>query len=265
MSRPKAIVPIGEEDLFHRMMVFGNPGVGKTVFAASSPKTLILATNQSETISAAGMGSKADVWVCDSYDDIDEAWEYLRHEGHKTYDWVWLDNITLLQDQGMDQLMVEVVAKKATRNRWVPDQHEYLVSQNRIATTVRSFLKLPMNFGLTAHMMRTETDDGEILYLPMLQGGQGALSKKICSYMNIVGYMRVATNKEGKTQRQLLLEPRPMYLAKGRYPGMAAVLTDPTVPKLEAAIAAADPVGKPVRATARAGTRQSTTTKASAQ
>lgn len=250
MARPKAIRPIGQEDKHHRLMVYGEPGVGKTVFAATSPNALILTNDEAETISAAAMGSQADVWVCPTYEDIDEAWEYLRHEGYKEFDWVWIDNLTLLQDQAMDRIMHELVQRRPDRNRWVPDQHEYLVNQNRLSTMVRNFKKLPMHVGFTAHSMRSEDEDDKVLYVPMIQGGKGALSRKICGYMNMVGYLHTV-RKEGKTRRRMLIEKKGKYLAKGRYPGMPDTLDDPTMPALEKAMAATLGAGgaKPRRTT----------------
>jgi phage nucleotide-binding protein len=252
---------MGQEDKFHRMLVYGEPGAGKTVFAGTSPKALIITNDGAETMSAAAMGSTADVWVAPTYEDIDEAFEYLRHEGHKTYDWVWIDNMTLLQDQAMDQIMEELVRAKPNRNRWVPDQHEYLVNQNRLSTMVRSFKKLPMNVGFTAHVMKTEDMDGRVLYLPMIQGGQGALSQKICGYMNIVGYIAVV-KKDGKNQRTMFMEKQGKYHAKGRFPGMESRLVDPTVPLLEKAIAATVPnaAAAPKRRRSTSTTRRKATT-----
>lgn len=249
---------MGSEDPHHRLMIYGEPGVGKTVFAGTSPKALILTNDDAETISAAAMGSNADVWVCESYSEIDEAWEYLRHEGHKSYDWVWVDNLTLLQDQSMDAIMLELVARNPSRNRWVPDQHEYLVNQNRLSTTVRNFKKLPMNVGFTAHVMKSEDRDGKILYLPMLQGGKGELSQKICGLCNMVGYLAQRT-KEGKSKRILYIEKKGRYLAKGRYPGMQPELEDPSMPLLLDAMAAT--VAKPTASKRRASSTTRTTTR----
>lgn len=237
MTRPKAIRPMGQEEKHHRVMIYGEPGAGKTVFAASGARTLIVSNDSGETISAAAMGSTADVWLAPTYEDIDEVFEYLRHDGCEEYDWVWIDNITLLQDQAMDNLMEQLVAEKPHRNRWVPDQHEYLVNQSRLSTMVRNFKKLPMNVGFTAHVMKTEDNDGKVLYLPMIQGGQGTLSQKVCGYMNIVGYLQTY-RKEEETHRRLILEKQGKFLAKGRYPGMSGRLENPTVPELEKAMAA---------------------------
>lgn len=237
MSRPQAIKPVSTGSGYHRMMVYGEPGVGKTVFAGTSPKALILANDEAEVMSAAALGSDAEVWPVADFAELGEAYEYLRHEGQDEYDWVWIDNITLMQDQNMDAVMEKLVKDKPHRNRWVPDQHEYLVNQNQLSTIVRDFKKLKMHVGMTAHVMKSEDEDGRVLYLPMMQGGQGALSQKICGYMNIVGYMQVARKKDG-VHRTMILEKRSKYLAKGRFPGMPGVLPDPTVPALESAIAA---------------------------
>ena len=237
MARPTAIRPIGG-DTHHRIMVYGEPGIGKTVFAGSSPKALFLTSDDSEVMSAAALGSDAEIWPCPTYDQIDEAWEYLRHEGHEVYDWVWVDNLTLLQDQAMDRIMEELVASKPHRNRWVPDQHEYLVNQNRLSTMVRSFKQLPMHVGFTCHVMKSEDADGKILYLPMLQGGQGALSQKICGLMNVVGHMAWKADKASKSRKRVMyLEKHGKYLAKGRHPGAPSEIVDPTVPLLTKALA----------------------------
>jgi len=257
MTRPKAIKPVSTGDGYHRMMVYGEPGVGKTVFAGSSPKALILANDEAEVMSAAALGSKADVWSVSNFSELADAYEYLRHEGQDEYDWVWVDNVTLMQDQNMDHVMEALVAAKPSRNRWVPDQHEYLVNQNQLSTVVRDFKKLSMHVGFTAHQMKTEDDEGRVLYLPMIQGGQGMLAQKICGYMNIVGCMQVVRKEDG-IHRKMIVEKRSKYLAKGRFPGMPGVLDDPTVPKLESAIAATVATPKQAKRPARKKTKQTT-------
>ena len=235
MVRPRAIVPVRQDEYFLKMCIFGQPGVGKSVLAASAPKTLLLLNDADEASAAAELGSTADKWIISKQQDLEDAYDYVRHEGFRTYDWVWMDNLTLMQEQFMDQVMEELVAAKPHRSRWVPDMHEYLVVQNIIGTYVRYFKAIPIHFGWTAHAMRTEDEDGTVIYTPMLQGGQGALSQKLCGYMNVVGHMSAVRTKEG-TERKIAFTKRGKFYAKSRWSGLQGTLTDADVPNIMKAV-----------------------------
>ena len=97
MAKPEAIRPVSIEKRFVNMIVYGDPGVGKSVFVGTSPRCLILANDDDETSSPAVHGSQADTWVVRDYTDLSEAYDYVRQEGHREYDWVWIDNATLFQ------------------------------------------------------------------------------------------------------------------------------------------------------------------------
>lgn len=215
-DRPAAIMPVSAEGTYIRMLIHGEPGVGKSVLAGRSPNALMLVNDPDETSSMAMHGSTADRWHVQDYGDLTEAYDFLLHGGTNDYDWVWIDNATLVQEQGLDQIMADLVAAKPHRNQFIPDKAEYGENQNRLGTLIRQFKGLPINFGIVAHTERQEDDDGKILYLPMFQGGQGKLSHKICGYMGCVFYMSTAL-KNGERQRVLLTDRRSKYLCKDRY------------------------------------------------
>lgn len=235
MSRPTAIVPISDDGNHFNWMIYGKPGVGKTILASTSPNCLMLLNDDDECTSAAIQGSVADKWVVKDYGDLTEAYEYLRHGGTKDYEWVWLDNATLFQEQGMDQIMLDLVTEKPHRSQFVPDVQEYLHNQNRLATLIRSLRSLPVNFGVTAHVMRTEDDDGKVEYQPLFQGKQGEYSQKICGYMGMVGYLSVRRTKEG-TERSLVTDKRGKFYAKDRYSAFGGKLIEPTIPEMVSSI-----------------------------
>lgn len=242
MARPKAIVPVSQERNFIRMMLYGQPDAGKSVLAGTSPRALILASDNEEPLSAARFGSNADMWLCTDYDEVDEAYEWVRHEGVDQYEWVWIDNSTLLQDQNMDSIMTELFIRKQGRtgdqSRYVPDRPQYLVNQNHFSDIVRKFKSLPIHFGVTAHEMVVEWHDGTEVVMPQLQGGKGEFSTRICGYMNIIGHMTSRTLKNGEWEGRLRVRHRPAtdvqtgIMAKDRYAALGRQVINPNIPDM---------------------------------
>lgn len=244
MSKPKGIIPISKLQGKMNIILYGEPGTGKSVIVGTSPKCLILANDCDEPISPAVQGSEAEVWVMQDYNDLSEAYEYLRHNP-TDYDWVWLDNCTLFQEQGMDQIMEDLVAAKPHRNRYIPDMHEYLLNQNRLGVWIRDMKGLPFNFGLTMHTMRIEDQEtGEMTYLPLLQGKQGEYSQKICGYMNVVGYVTRRKGKDDKYHTIVETNKNKKFYAKDRFDALGGRLVDPTIPKMEELIREKRTAGK---------------------
>jgi hypothetical protein len=225
---------VSQEGSTINIIIYGEPGVGKSVLAGTSNNGLLLLNDGDEGSSAARQGSTCDSWVVHDYNDLTDAYEYLRHEDHG-YDWVWLDNASLFQEQGMDQIMEDLIAEKPHRNRFVPDMQQYLVNQNRMSLLLRNLKSLPVNFGMTAHVMEWSDEEGETRTQPAFQGGQGAFSQKICGYMNIVGYLHVKKIGD-KEERILLTQKTAKRVAKDRFNALGGRVVNPTIPKITALI-----------------------------
>lgn len=231
-GRPAAIVPVADDNPHVNFMVFGPPGAGKTVLAGSSPRCLIFCHNPDEVSSAKIQGSKANRWHIPDYNDFTEGFEYVRYHPEE-FDWVWLDNGTLFQEQGLDQIMLDLVAAKSHRNQFIPDKAEYGENQNRLSWLIREFVKLPVNFGVTAHVMRMWDDDSDVpTLMPSFQGGQGKLSQTLCGYMGVVMYMKARKTKEGVFSNYGITDPRKNIHARDRYSALGGIVHNPTIPKM---------------------------------
>jgi hypothetical protein len=235
-DRPTHIRPTSEGGLV-RWLNYGMPGVGKSKIigtSAAAKPSLVLANSEDETVSI--NSDKVFMWHTPNVADLTEALEELRHGAYKDYAWIWLDNATLLQEQNMDWIMANLVAGKPHRSVYKPDKAEYGENQNMLGLFIRNFVNLPTNIGITAHVMEAEDISGKPTYLPLLQGGKGQLSQKVCGYMNVVTYMDVL-HKEGKGIRRLHFQKTGKIFAKDRFGAFGDRMTDPTIAKMEKILA----------------------------
>jgi len=234
------------------MMIYSEPGAGKTCVACSAPRTLLLnADGPDGPESARMMGYDPSVWDIENFRDLDRAYNLIRKYPDR-YDWVWLDSISIFQESGMDDVMEAMLAKAKHRNPYVPDRPEYQETQRHLGLWIRHMSKLPVNFGITAHEMRlVDPDDDRVTYLPDIQGGQGRFANKVCGYMGVVGHLEVKMRKEeGKSEELRVLRVRRegKYYAKDRYHALGKGVVNPTIPKIVSLIEQAKPVaGRPAR------------------
>lgn len=218
-------------------LIYGYPGIGKSVFwGTGGPKTLIMDSDSGGTEAARAMGSKAKRKRVNDYDQLDAVYQYLAHEKHP-FRWVIWDSLTLFQDRVLiDDILPDAAALNPKQSPHVASQREYLINQNRIGSYVRLFADLPVNFGISCHVMTGEdgeAEDGGIILKPDIRGKKGSYSSYICGYMNVVCYY-------GKTpggKRRLITERMDKYFAKDRFDalktGTKPFLDNPTLPTMD--------------------------------
>jgi hypothetical protein len=246
---------------FVKIFLYGEPGVGKTRFVGSSGEgTLILRPPTDHTDSI--IGAPVEEWVIHDWTEMNEALEYLRLEGKK-HSWVWLDSISLWQEIGLDDIWQAEVQRKPSRKEYGRDKGEYGRNMERLAEWVRHVVGADaFNFGITAHVFEGETLDGELKYMPYVQGKN--MSQKIQGYMNIVAYLEKKRNDQGKVTRTVLhTDESENWVAKDQFNALAGQkgrIIRPTVPELmkfvDAARAKAQPASRPRRSRRRPTTKE---------
>ncbi len=272
MAKPSNIRKVSVGSDHTNILVYGTPGSGKSYLAGTSPKALILEGGPGETKSIASAKFNVDVWEMNNRSDLLEAYEYMRHEGCKEYEWLWLDSISMLEGRLMEDQLEEAHASNNKRSLLVPSMPDYQIVQNTVDQYTKWFCKLPINFGMTAHVMiqaiKELDEDGDevdrLSYLPQVQGGQGKLSQKICGYFDIVGYFDVE-QKGKELLRSLMFQGDNTHVAKDRYGVLAddrGRMVSPTIPKISGLVAKAMGSEKPKPMKATGATKKGVAKKA---
>lgn len=96
------IRPVGDIPLFLTMLVYGETGTGKTVFASTFPKPILLLDLKEKGTETIARVEGVDVLTIQKWEDLEEAYWYL-HGGTK-YQTVVLDQITALQGVAMSKV-----------------------------------------------------------------------------------------------------------------------------------------------------------------
>lgn len=237
------IRPAGQSE-FIRHLIYGDPGCGKTSYIGTGGKGTLIVRPNVDHIPATVIGTGADEWVIRDYEELWQVLEFAQHEGD-TYEWIWLDSISLFQDIGLDDIWAGVIAQKPSRREFGLDRGEYRVNMWRLQEWIRFMVGTEMfHFGVTAHSfwgeMPTEEDpDVKVTKLmPWVQGK--AMPQKISGYMTLVTYMDVKEGKNGRRTRRFHTNGSERFYAKDQYDafGENGVMISPTIPKVTDAIRA---------------------------
>lgn len=218
------------------MLVYGDSGSGKTVLAGTAGKALILATEKG-VISAKRQGSTAKVWTCEAWEDVEEAYKWLKDNPDHGFSWVVVDSLTEFQQHMLRWILNRAVAENPSRDPDIPAIQDHQKWQNMYKRFVRQFNDLPVNMLYTATAFRKSDEEGEDLILPDILGKDYGISQWTCASMHIVGYLGLRRRKETKEEfRRLLTKRTGPYFAKDRYNVLVPYVDEPTMPEIDSRV-----------------------------
>ena len=209
------------------MLVYGDPGVGKTVLGGSASVVEALAPVvfidvEGGTLSLRERYPDVKVVRVKSFNDLGEVYQELRKpdNGFKT---VVLDSITEIQKFGMYEIMKRTIENDSERDPDLPGIGEWGKNTEQIRRLVRAFRDLPMNTLFLA-LAQTNTDKrNNSLTKPALSA---KLSNEIAGFLDIVCYMYKKT-VEDEVKRVLLTAGTDEFIAKDRTDRLPPILEAP--------------------------------------
>lgn len=225
------IEKLEEREQVIKAMFYGEAGTGKTVLASSAPAPILWLEAEGGTASIA-RERRADIDIAriDSLQQLRDALVFLQNNPGK-YNTVVLDSLTEVQAIVLKEIMLQVVATDASRNRHRPFYDEWGMLAGIMRDVVRGFLDLPINVVFTA-LTREDKDEmtGHTRVQPRLQP---SVAFEMPGFLDVMGYLYTATKSSGEVGkegageseegeqvivRNLLIRPTGKYAAKIRIP-----------------------------------------------
>lgn len=255
LEKPDAIISLADFEESVNFLLYGDSGIGKTVFAGQTG--LILGV-ESGTISAKRQGSTADLWPIKTWTDIQKAYKWLK-ANPTSYQWVAMDSVTEMQQKALRWILDKEfrdAGEGSNRDIDIPQIQDHQKWQNMFKRFIKSFCDLPQNVLFTALPLRVEDEEGEELVLPDLSGKGYQISQWVCAQMSIVGHMKKVRKKIGmgtdnepkyKIVRRFRFQYSPPYFAKDRYDALGNYMDDPTLAEIVAKISDGEEDAKPAR------------------
>lgn len=221
---------------FLNMLVYGEPGAGKTYLAATaqdSPHTTpVLFLDVEGGTTTIRKRKDVDVKRINSITELVEVHKLLHDENDGYYKTVVIDSLTELQKLDMRDIMREVVQRRPDLDPDVPSMREWGKSAEHVRRIVRGFRDLQCNTIMTALSNIERDENGVVTYTPSLPG---KLKMEIPGFMDIVGYLS-STIENDETIRRIQFAKSRRVIAKDRTSALEAVVDFPTIPLLWEAI-----------------------------
>jgi hypothetical protein len=165
---------------YAKVVLYGPPGSGKTTMASTFPDVLFLSA-ESGLLSV--RDKAIDIWEITAWEDLEEAFGYLRANGHK-YKSVVIDSLTEVQKK-LNEHIVKKFPGKRRDYEDLMSMSDWGYSMDRLRRMCRAFRDLPMNVVFIALEVAEITEE-ETFIKPALSGK--TLSDELMGWVDAVVY-----------------------------------------------------------------------------
>ena len=197
--------------------IYGDSGVGKTVFASFAPRGHILSTEKG-VISAKRVGSKAKLLRAPDWDHVEASIEWA-DENLTSKDVLVIDSVTKMQELLIRWWLGIQHQENEARDIDIPQLQDHQKWQRMFLRFVNHLIDAKYNTIFVATAMRKEDEEGDDLVLPNIVGKDYAIAQNFCADMDIVSCLRVQKRNSMDDPRESMLinDTFPPYFAKDRF------------------------------------------------
>ena len=228
----EAAKPVGEFPDWLHLALFGPPGTGKTVFAASACTEGPVIHFDIDGTGAKSIKNHPDILPHVSRIRIRRCEELLAagnelRQGKHGYKVAILDTISTLQELHVQRLMRELYAKNPEkRERYKTWQDDFYEAGNRIKELIEIFCDLEMHVIFIFHQREDKNEESGITYIsPAVIPSLGGT---IATLVDVTGYFTCNSKANGEEERRIRVKPTNRIQTKTRNWFDVPILTNPT-------------------------------------
>lgn len=190
------------------LMVYGMGGVGKTTFAATAPKPLIVdCENGSKYFGLRGID--VDVAKIGTWSDLEGIFDIAKSGKYET---IVIDPIGELMEK-LKRFMIARADRKLVQGDGSPSMAGWGWLKDTMRSTIKTLRDSGVHLILVAHVDE-KADEDRLVRRPLIAT---KLSDELVNMVDIVGYMITTTDGEGQEKRIILVDPASdKYVAKDR-------------------------------------------------
>jgi hypothetical protein len=221
-----------------KVLVYGDNGSGKTRFAATAPKPIIIDCNEKGTQSVRNYPD-CKVFPAENWEDFAYAYWYLREGKHK-FQSVIVDTLTMAQMLCIQAVLRQQEDRDPNRPPNMPDKRTWGQVGEMMTEQILRYRNLDMHVIFVAQKRKdfSEEDDAEDFFVPDISPASRAAAT---ASVGIIGYMwqgkvKSVDKKKKKTSDKyapkLLVGPHEKYKTKDRTGLLGSVVINPTMAQI---------------------------------
>lgn len=224
------IQPLTDVSFKAKVLIYGPPGAGKTIFSASGPNTLYLDADGTGALSILNfpeLASKVRVLQVREFNQMLDVLDALRANDPRFADieTVVIDTLSELQKRHLDEVVAREKAMNPNRAA-IPFQQDYKTNTEGMRRLVIWFRDIDKNLICVAHETEEKDEGTQILtHRPLLTP---RLASTMEGIFDLFGYMSAEIDDQFDVTRQLQVMPSRRVKAKTRIGGLPPIIKDPT-------------------------------------